>query len=206
MMKSVKSVTAKRAMVLLCAIAVVGAAIGKPHRARQQGTSSLQTDPMNLSLKGCGELKPPVVGVEGELLKAEIEFCRESAVEGADAWAHWFAENGSELPEHGSPATGPDAVRNNVKGLLATPGLVFYWNAKHAEMMPNGNTGFTVGRYHLESPGKDGKSSTETGSYITIWRKQKDGAWRVFADTGAPDNANKEPSKAKIVPVKENKK
>jgi len=202
-MKHVNGGKLKFGMVIICAILVAGAAAGRPQAAE---TSARQTVVANLSLKGCGELKTPAVGAEAELLKAEIEFCRESAVEGADAWAHWFAENGSELPQQGIPAIGPDAVRDTIKGLLTTPGLVFYWNAKQAEVMPNGMTGYTVGRYHLETPGKDGKANLETGSYITIWRKQKDGAWRVFADTGAPDSERKEATKAKAVPVKEKNK
>jgi len=204
-MKPVFGVKSKFILMSISTMAILGAANGRPQTAKLQDANAVQTNPANLSLKGCGELKAPAAGVEGELLKAEIQFCRESAVEGADAWAHWFAENGAELPEHGNPAVGPDAVRDSIKGLLTTPGLVFYWNAKSAEVMQNGMTGFTVGRYHLETPGKDGKASIETGSYITIWRKQKDGAWRVFADTGAPDNEKRELPKAKIVPVKENK-
>jgi ketosteroid isomerase-like protein len=150
-------------------------------------------------------MKAPVAGAEGEILRAEIEFCRETAVEGSDGWAQWFAEDGSQLPEGKKPVTGQEDIRNNMKGFLATPGLVFYWNASHAEVMPNGLAGITVGRYRMEIPDKEGKVSISTGSYITVWRKQKDGSWKVFADTGAPDGAKPSAPKAKVVPLKEKK-
>jgi ketosteroid isomerase-like protein len=34
---------------------------------------------------------------------------------------------------------------------------------------------------------KKGKSTTETGQYVLVWKKQADGSWKVAADTSAND-------------------
>jgi ketosteroid isomerase-like protein len=31
---------------------------------------------------------------------------------------------------------------------------------------------------------KDGQPTTETGKYVTVWKKQKDGSWKVALDMG----------------------
>ena len=33
----------------------------------------------------------------------------------------------------------------------------------------------------------DGKPQVEKGTYLTTWRKQKDGTWKVVSDVGSPD-------------------
>jgi ketosteroid isomerase-like protein len=34
---------------------------------------------------------------------------------------------------------------------------------------------------------KKGKSTTQTGQYVLVWKKQADGSWKVAADTSAND-------------------
>lgn len=145
------------------------------------------------------KVNPATMPQGAPLVKAETDFCLDVAKRGVDGWVDWFAENGSELQD--KPVTGKAAIRDAMKGFLGTPGLVFYWYATKAEIFASGDTGFTSGRYHIESADKDGKPSTEDGTYITIWKKQKDGSWKVFADTGAADKTKPIPPKAKLVPV-----
>ncbi len=156
----------------------------------------------NPSAQGCMKVRPETMTQGAPLVKAETEFCLDVAKRGVEGWVDWFAENGSELQD--KPVTGKAAVREAIKGFLETPGLVFYWYATKAEIFPSGDTGFTSGRYHFDFIGKDGKQSIEDGAYITIWKKQKDGSWKVFADTGAPDG-KLVPPKAKLVPVADKK-
>jgi ketosteroid isomerase-like protein len=53
----------------------------------------------------------------------------------------------------------------------------------------------TYGTYAPPPPsaiGKDGKSVVEHGKYTSIWKKQKDGGWKVVLDMGnaSPDAAH----------------
>jgi len=155
----------------------------------------------NRSTQGCLKVRPATMAQGALLVKAETEFCLDVAKRGVEGWVDWFAENGSELQD--KPVTGKAAVREAMKGFLGTPGLVFYWYATRAEIFPSGDTGFTSGRYQIESTDKEGKPTTQNGTYITIWKKQKDGLWKVFADTGAADTSKPIPPKAKLVPVVE---
>jgi len=54
------------------------------------------------------------------------------------------------------------------------------------EVSQDGTLGYTWGRYDFTTHGKDGKDSTDTGVYLTIWRRDASGAWKVAYD-GSPE-------------------
>jgi ketosteroid isomerase-like protein len=47
-----------------------------------------------------------------------------------------------------------------------------------------GDLGYTFGLYTFRSKKADGKMTTTYGKYTTIWKKQKDGTWKVLLDMG----------------------
>ena len=55
------------------------------------------------------------------------------------------------------------------------------WAPDAAEVSASGDLGYTIGTYRRTAGGKTG-----TGSYVTIWKKSSDGAWRVAVDIGTP--------------------
>jgi Domain of unknown function (DUF4440) len=63
------------------------------------------------------------------------------------------------------------------------------WTPTDAQMGPSGDMGYTWG--HFEGISKDaaGNPVKTTGRYITVWRKQADGNWKVALDAGANEPA-----------------
>jgi len=60
------------------------------------------------------------------------------------------------------------------------------WAPSKVEVSQDGTLGYTWGRYDFTTHGKDGKDSTDTGVYLTIWRRDASGAWKVAYD-GSPE-------------------
>ena len=56
---------------------------------------------------------------------------------------------------------------------------------------PNGGTwlGYTLGTWQSTHYNEAGKGQVTTGKYVTIWRKQADGSWKVVFDGGNPDSS-----------------
>jgi len=52
-------------------------------------------------------------------------------------------------------------------------------------MGPSGDIGWTWSHYEGHSKDANGNPVTVTGRFITIWRKQADGSWKVVLDAGA---------------------
>jgi ketosteroid isomerase-like protein len=58
--------------------------------------------------------------------------------------------------------------------------------------LPKGDLAVETGAYEMTLVPKKGPEVTDTGKYLTVWRKQPDGSWKVIRDAG---NTNGPPSK-----------
>ncbi len=58
------------------------------------------------------------------------------------------------------------------------------WEPKKAEVAKSGELGWTWGTFELHTKDAEGKPVVRYGKYVNIWRKQKDGAWKVILDMG----------------------
>ncbi len=124
-----------------------------------------------------------------ELLKLEGQFSAAVTAGGGKAFSSWFADDGVTL-NNGQPAVrGRSAIASIANWDPAAYKLS--WYAEGAQMGPSNDTGFTWGHYDATTIGKDGKSTTATGRYITFWKKVH-GEWKVALDASAnePPPAN----------------
>lgn len=77
---------------------------------------------------------------------------------------------------------GKQAIREFVTGSLSIPGFRISWEPAEVVVDPGGNMGYTTGRNRLTMPDAAGKLQTENGRYVTVWRREADGAWRCVID------------------------
>ncbi len=101
------------------------------------------------------------------------------------------AADGSVLPPNALIATGPTAIRKVFEGFFALPGFKLTWNVDTAEVAKSGDLGYTRGTYELTFNNAAGKPVTEKGKYVTVWKKQADGSWKVAADVFNADAPSK---------------
>jgi ketosteroid isomerase-like protein len=124
-----------------------------------------------------------VANNKSELLAADTAFCARATKEGVlQAFLEVATPETKVLSESGK---GFDAVRSEFKDTPSTATLT--WKPSQAEVSSSGDLGYTWGRYEYRDRAADGKPIVETGSYVTIWRRQADGSWKVVLDGGTPD-------------------
>ena len=115
------------------------------------------------------------------LVAAERGFAATSVESGMrTAFLDWLAED--------SIVFRPQAVdgRSYFEASPEAPGALL-WEPAFAEVSPAGDMGWTSGRYESRRSGPEG-DTLQHGRYLTIWRRQADGAWKVALDTGVPDS------------------
>jgi ketosteroid isomerase-like protein len=120
------------------------------------------------------------------LRKLEADFAKAVAERGHDAFVSYFAEDGVELENGGGINTKADMLKEGPW----PPDMSLAWTPVKAEMAASGELGYTYGNYVLKNKDKDGKLVTQYGKYASIWKKQKDGSWKVALDMG---NSSPEP-------------
>ena len=123
---------------------------------------------------------------KAELLEADRAFNEATSKEGAPGWASFFAPNGSMISEGIGEIQGVEAVGAAMEGAFSDPSFRLTWEPLRAEVSENGDLGYTVGRYASVRIGDAGEEIRGTGLYVSIWRRQVDGSWKVEMDLGNP--------------------
>lgn len=78
----------------------------------------------------------------------------------------------------GMPAVrGTDAIRKTFTEMTSAPGFALSWTADRAEVSSSGDVGYTTGTYEMTMNG-----AKDSGKYITVWKKQPEGTWKVAED------------------------
>ena len=123
---------------------------------------------------------------EADLLRQlEANFAADVAKHGHDAFLTYFADDGVEVVDGGGFNT-KDEMRKQPPW---PDGTTLTWTPVKAEMAASGDLGYTYGSYVYTAKNKEGKLVANYGKYTSIWKKQKDGQWKVVVDMGnsSPD-------------------
>jgi ketosteroid isomerase-like protein len=124
------------------------------------------------------------LGAEGraeELERADLAFAKDTAARGVDGWVAAFDPAGAMWGRRKKARIeGHDAIREAMAPLFAG-GTKIDWQPIASGLSPAGDLGYTVGTSRFtDAAGNE----THAGSYVTIWRRQLDGSWKVLFDTG----------------------
>jgi ketosteroid isomerase-like protein len=119
------------------------------------------------------------------LLKADRDFNQATQEHRADGWMQYMDDNG--VLGRPTPVVGKDAVRAALKEDWDDPNFHLTWAPDEAYAMPGNKTGYTRGHWTLTSKDKEGKPFTMTGQYLTVWRMNKQGEWKIIWDGGSAD-------------------
>jgi uncharacterized protein (TIGR02246 family) len=96
-----------------------------------------------------------------------------------------FAADGVQLASSGKIIKGPQQIMERQKTAMqgADPGVRVTVTTLNVWL--DGDTAYETGKYKYEYTEK-GKPGTDQGRYVTIWKRQKDGSWKLAMDMGVP--------------------
>jgi len=117
------------------------------------------------------------------LRQLEADFMKAAADKGAQGYMSFYAEDAAELPNGEDMLQGKENIAKTM-GFLDNRNNSLTWTPVHADMAASGDLGYTYGTYEFRSRDKDGKAAVSYGKYASIWKKQKDGKWKVVMDMG----------------------
>jgi ketosteroid isomerase-like protein len=84
---------------------------------------------------------------------------------------------------------GREAVMRSWLPFFTDRSLFLKWTPLEIEVASSGDLGYSIGEYERIGKDSSGKPATATGNYVSIWRKQRDGKWRIVLDIGSPGTA-----------------
>jgi ketosteroid isomerase-like protein len=161
-------------------ILVAGLAAGGLNASRAQllepGTQSQTPNPLTDSAVKPGKM---------QLYDLEAHFAKDVAERGGAAFASWFADDGVALGNGAAPLIGKVAIAKSAN--WSPKDYQLTWTPTDAMMGPSGDMGYTWGHFEGHSKDANGNPVVTSGRYMTVWRREPDGNWKVVLDAGAND-------------------
>jgi len=95
----------------------------------------------------------------------------------------FYAEDATLLPTAEPSIHGKDAIRDEWKHILAIPDFNSKSTLLRVDISNSSDLAYTTGTYLATMMGEDGRPVQEPGKWVTIWRRQPTGKWRIIVDT-----------------------
>ena len=73
---------------------------------------------------------------------------------------------------------GMDAIKQVLAPMMQDPSFALSFKADKIEV--SGGLAYSQGSLSLTTTARDGKPFTDTGKFVTVWKKQDDGSWKVL--------------------------
>ncbi len=156
-----------RALVLICVAAVFSSTGCKPQEQTPQVDLAAERTALMNTDRAWSESVDDRLDV---LAKTDME-----------KFLAFFAEEAFFLPADAPIAQGEEAIRAATK-LFFGPGVSLSWKSTTAQVSESADLAYTIGTYQLTMNDAKGNPVTTVGKYLTAWRKQADGQWKVVAD------------------------
>jgi len=94
-----------------------------------------------------------------------------------DLFMSFWAPDATAYPPAMPAVSGADAIRKTFGEMSSAPGFALSWTPSKAEVAATGDVGYTTGTYEMTMNG-----TKDSGKYVTVWRKQPEGTWKVVED------------------------
>jgi uncharacterized protein (TIGR02246 family) len=106
----------------------------------------------------------------------------------AGALAGLYDESGARLSPNGVVVRGRAAIAESVAGFMKSVTGPIKVNIETQDLWVVDDLAYETGKYtYTFTP--PGKTETQTGGhYVTVWKRQADGGWKIMADIGVPNN------------------
>jgi len=113
----------------------------------------------------------------------EVAWAKTAAAKDPDKFASYYTDDASLLDQDLPPINGKDAIGKMLKEFMADPNFALTFEGTRWDVAKSGDLGYSQGVYTMTVTNpKTKKPLTDKGKYLTVFRKQSDGAWKAVQD------------------------
>jgi uncharacterized protein (TIGR02246 family) len=141
---------------------------------------------------GCQQAAPParkpdLKAEEAKILETDAAYMKAVQAKDAAAAAGVFAEDGASNAPGMPRSEGRAAVAKELEEYFKQPRLSISWKNSKVVISESGDLAYTTGTSETTKPDAKGKPVLEKGKFVTVWKKQAGGSWKVVEDIFNPD-------------------
>jgi uncharacterized protein (TIGR02246 family) len=116
------------------------------------------------------------------LFRLDKAWAQAAAAKDVEAIVSYWSDDAQVIPPGQPPVIGKEALRRYVSESLKVPGFSIGWSTTEFVVSGSGDVAYGVGTNVVTFPGPDGKTITERGRAVTVWRKGADRHWKCVLD------------------------
>ena len=143
-----------------------------------------------------GPQKAPAVdaaAVEKDLRAIEAQWNKDYNSRDVDAVMGHYAEDAALANPGVQLAAASDSRRAAITQFVSDPNLKISFESDRVQVAKSGDLAYTRGHFTMQGTDPATKQPrTDSGNYLTVWKKQSDGSWKAVEDfvvPGAPASA-----------------
>jgi len=138
-----------------------------------------------LTFVGAQGSAPELKAAGDAILRSDAAFAQSVAEKNREKFLSFIAETTTFSGGTANELHGRDAVMKAWADFFKPDGPTLSWTPIKGEVIGAGDVGYTTGRSVYREKDAGGKVTERRGQYVTVWRKQPDGSWKVVFDTGS---------------------
>jgi uncharacterized protein (TIGR02246 family) len=123
---------------------------------------------------------------EAAIRAASTAWSQAARAKDIDKAVSMYTDDAIAFQDKGPMTKGKENIREGWKTMLALPGPGLSFAPTAVEVAKSGDIAYEYGLYDMVTTDKKGKTNDEKGKYVTVWKKQGDGSWKVAIDIDNP--------------------
>jgi uncharacterized protein (TIGR02246 family) len=124
---------------------------------------------------------------EAAIRAAVVAWSQASEAKDVDKVVAFYTDDAIQMPDRGAIIQGKENIRKGWAGMLAEPGPGLTFATTAVVVARSGDIAYEYGTFDFATKDKKGRIHDEKGKYLTAWKKQADGTWKVAVDIDNPD-------------------
>ena len=133
------------------------------------------------TLTSCSTTTRDVNADVAQVRAADAAVTRAITTKDVDAISGYYANDAILMPTAEPMIKGKAAIREEWQHILAIPNFTNQTTTQDVKV--SGDLAYTYGVYRSKMMGENGKPVEEPGKFVTVWRREPDGKWRIVLDT-----------------------
>jgi uncharacterized protein (TIGR02246 family) len=133
------------------------------------------------TLTSCSTTTRDVNADVAQVRAADAAVTRAITAKDVDAISGYYANDAILMPTAEPMIRGKAAIREEWQHILAIPNFTNQTTTQDVKV--SGDLAYTYGVYRSKMMGADGNPVEEPGKFVTVWRREPDGKWRIVLDT-----------------------
>jgi ketosteroid isomerase-like protein len=142
-----------------------------------------------LCLLSCNEKEVDTKAEAEKLMQTSREWVKAVAIGDTEKAMSYWREDAVYISNSEGTLIGKNAIRQMVEGSKNIPGFKISWEPTSAVISKSGDMGYLLEDSQISMHDSTGKPMTIFFQSVTIWKKDKDGAWRNAVDVMSPKKA-----------------